>query len=58
MRKYPTVECSCGRRFGTNVFRQHARKCLAQLRAWKANGNCTALLDERPAAQREREGPV
>jgi len=55
-RVYPKVRCACGLEFGTNVLRQHGRKCLAQLRAWKAAGNNVTLLDERNAKQRTREG--
>lgn len=54
--KYFRIQCACGREFGSNVFRQHARKCLAQLRAWKKSGNSMAMLDERSAKQKAREG--
>lgn len=58
--KYQKIECACGRPIGCNVFRQHARRCLAQLRAWKRAdpGRDMWLLDERSEEQRRREGPV
>lgn len=44
---FSKVKCACGREIGCKVFRQHGRKCLAQLRAWKTHGADVRLLDER-----------
>jgi hypothetical protein len=52
-----TVQCSCGRKIGSKVFRQHARKCDAQLQAWADAGNCVRLLDER-SAERKAAKPI
>lgn len=50
--KYPPVTCACGRVLGSNVFRQHGRKCAPMLRAWVALGHAVRLLDERSPAQK------
>lgn len=43
------VECACGRKIGTKVFKQHGRKCTAMLVSWGKPGSCRSiwLLDER-----------
>ena len=52
---YPKIPCVCGRKLGSNVFRQHARKCPPMLRTWQRNGKRMDLLDERSQAQKARD---
>lgn len=49
------VTCACGRLVGERVFRQHGRRCTAQLIAWADAGrhpDAVGLLDERSARRR------
>ncbi len=51
--KYPPVTCACGRTFGSNVFRQHGRRCSAMLKEWAKDPHCAVrLLDERSATDK------
>jgi hypothetical protein len=52
---YPKVNCKCGRTLGSNVFRQHARKCAPMLKEWARNGHKMELLDERSDAEKQRD---
>lgn len=54
--KYPPIDCACGRTFGTNVFKQHARKCTPMLKEWAKDPKCAIyLLDERSAEEKARD---
>jgi hypothetical protein len=51
------VRCACGRQIGSKVFRQHGRKCDAQLQAWADGGASVYLLDER-SPERKAARPI
>lgn len=56
---YPRDECACGRTFGSNVFKQHARKCYDMLKEWAKDpyrgvAVVERLLDERSPEEKAR----
>lgn len=52
---YPTITCACGRTFGSNVFRQHGRKCAPMLKEWAKDHHAVRLLDERSDSEKARD---
>lgn len=58
--KYPKENCACGRKFGSNVVRQHRRKCIQMLREWFKDDptRMMSLLDDRTPEQQTAEPVV
>ncbi len=52
---YPKITCACQKLIGSNVFKQHGRKCTAMLREWAKDPHCAVrLLDERSPEEKLR----